>query len=284
MAGQDDGPVPSGQCEHPNRRAVRLVRPAALLLIAAGIALWAAPVQAQDESGDESEVAAATQADAGGDEQLSLGAEVYNQLCQTCHQPGGVGLPGVFPPLVDNPNVSDAAYVAEVITNGLQGEIVVAGETYNGVMPAFSTLADDDVEALVVYIQSGFQAPAAAAVSEVGPTAGPVAGTELPALANLIWLAAVLVVGLVVLMVVGHRLATTNDRLATPWLDAWLKTGAIVVSAAVVLAFIPNWVLRTSVVADLPRPAQDFIGVSTWGLGLTLLLAGLWYAHRESKI
>ena len=70
-------------------------------------------------------------------EQLREGAAVYAQICASCHQAGGTGLEGQFPPLVDNDNVDDAAYVESVITNGRQGEIIVNGVTYNGVMPSF---------------------------------------------------------------------------------------------------------------------------------------------------
>ena len=38
---------------------------------------------------------AATQPD---DDVLVLGAEVYTAVCSSCHQPGGVGVAGNFPP------------------------------------------------------------------------------------------------------------------------------------------------------------------------------------------
>ncbi len=88
-----------------------------------------------------------------------LGAEVYSSVCAACHQTDGRGLAGAFPPLVDNPNVADAAYLEEVILNGRQGEIVVGGETYNGVMPAFSTLSADEVTAVVGYVQNDLGQP-----------------------------------------------------------------------------------------------------------------------------
>ena len=48
--------------------------------------------------------------------------------------------------------------------------------------------------------------------------------------------------------------------------------------------YVPDWVLKTSAVASLSRFAQDFIGSSIWALGLVIVLGGLWYAHRESRI
>lgn len=282
------------------RRGVRLPALALVVLMAvAGLGAAAGSVAAQSE-GDEDQPstteppAAETTDDeatddAQGDEAqqeardqlLRDGAAVYSQMCQACHQPGGAGLPGSYPPLLDNPNVGDADYVRATIANGKQGELVVNGETYNGVMPSFSTLAADDVDALIVYIQSGFEAPSAPAAESAS---GPVAGTELPALADMGAQAAFLIAALVILLVVGPRLTSRNDRLDTPWFDTWLKTAAVVVATVLAIAYIPNWVLQTSTVAGLDRPLQDLIGVSVWGLGLALCLGGLWFAHRDSRL
>ena len=285
--------------ERDQRRAITkpLSAIAAPLVLAGFIVLVLGPslasatsFQAEDgQSGD-----ATTQSEVGDDDsgtgvasdlddaKLALGSEVYTQICSACHQAGGAGLPGSYPPLIDNPRVQDAEYVSDVINNGLQGEIVVNGETYNGVMPSFSTLAEDEVDAVIVYIQSGFQAPAGPP-PETGQT-GPVAGTELPALTNLTWQAGFLIAAFVVLLVIGPRLTSRNDRLRTPWFDAALKTATIVIGTAVAIAYIPNWVLQTDTVSGLPRAAQDLIGVSIWTLGLLACLGGLWYAHRESRV
>ncbi len=233
----------------------------------------------EGEQAEEDGGAGGTEVD---DARLALGSEVYTQICSACHQAGGAGLPGSYPPLIDNPRVQDAEYVRGVINNGLQGEIVVNGETYNGVMPSFSTLADDEVDAVIFYVQSGFQAPAGP-LPDTGQT-GPVAGTELPGLTNLTWQAGFLIAAFVVLLVIGPRLTSRNDRLGTPWFDATLKTATIVIAAAIAIAYIPNWVLQTDTVSGLPRLAQDLIGVSVWTLGLLACLGGLWYAHRESRI
>jgi mono/diheme cytochrome c family protein len=259
------------------------------ITLVALVGLTVGPAAAQDDSSENSETTESTESgdDTGGDEQaaedelLREGAAVYGQVCSACHQPGGVGLEGSFPPLIDNSNVADASYVEDVIANGLQGPIEVQGVTYDGVMPSFSTLAEEDVDAVVFYVQSGFQAPSGP-TPEIG--SGPVAGTELPALADLTWIAAYLIAAFVALLVIGPRLAAQSDRLSMPWFDAWLKTGTIVVGTVLAVAFIPNWVLQTSTVAGWSRPAQDLIGVSVWGLGLALCLGALWYAHRDSRI
>lgn len=215
------------------------------------------------------------------DETLIAGAEVYTAVCSACHQPGGVGISGQFPPLINNPNVDDAAYVEDVIRNGRQGELVVDGVTYDGVMPAQGTLSDEDIAAVIAYIQSGFAAPAGPA-PEVDT--GPVAGTDLPALADYAYIVAFLIaIGLGVL-VLGPRVIAVIDRRTVPWFDAWLKTGVIVVGLVVSTTWLPARVLEISTVQDLPRVAQDLIAVGIWTLALVASATALWYTHRERRI
>ena len=283
-----DTPTPSVFRSFPTAVAAVVTALALMLLLLVG---GVSPAAAQDESSDESTDAEPTDVEstegdavddeALDDETLRDGAVVYSQFCQSCHQPGGVGLVGSFPPLVDNENLVDAAYIDDVIENGREGELVVDGETYDGVMPSFSTLEDDDVDAVIAYIQSDFQAPSTPA-PEV--SSGPVAGSEVPGLTNTTYWVALLLVGFVGLLVFGPRLLSRNDRLNTPWFDTWLKTVVIVIAIVIAVAFAPNWVLQTSTVAGLSRPLQDLIGVSIWGFGLALCLGGLWYAHRDSRI
>lgn len=82
------------------------------------------------------------------------GGQLYDQHCAACHQPGGTGLPGTFPPLAGNPNVADADYVRDVITNGLSGPITVLGESYDGAMPAVTALDSAQIDAVIAYLQS----------------------------------------------------------------------------------------------------------------------------------
>ena len=215
------------------------------------------------------------------DEVLREGAEVYTAVCSSCHQPGGVGVSGDFPPLIDNPNLDDAAYIEDVIRNGRTGVITVNGETYDGVMPAQSTLSDDDISAVIVYIQSGFAAPAAPA-PEVDT--GPVAGTELPILADYAWIVAMLVALGAGALVLGPRVIAANDRRTIPWTDAWMKTAVIVVGLIVATTVIPAKVLELDTVQELPRAGQDLIAVGIWSFALVVSLWALWYAHREKRI
>lgn len=215
------------------------------------------------------------------DDTLRAGAEVYSAVCSSCHQPGGVGLSGRFPPLLDNPNVTDADYVDSVIRNGLSGEIVVNGETYDGVMPAQSTLSDEEIDAVIAYIQSGFAAPSGP-VPEVAT--GPAAGTELPPLANFGMLAAFAVAAGAVVLVLGPRVVAANSRRDITWVDAGLKTGVIVIGSIVATTIVPARVIELKTVQDLPGTAQDLITVGLWAAAICATIWALWYAYREKRI
>lgn len=272
-------------------RQTRRARRSLALALVHGLVVFALVVllpqtsSAQDtETNDpdvETDAGEPTAEDVARDEQLREGETVYTTFCSSCHQPAGIGLSGQFPPLAGNPRVDDSAYVEEVITNGLSGELVVDGVTYDGVMPSLSTLSDDDTAAVIAFIQAGFQAPVDTAA--VGTT-GPVAGSELPFLAQTSALIAYLLAFLVVLLVLSPRIIGVNDRLHMPWLDAWLKTAVIVVGVIFLTVVLPDWALKTSTVSGWSRFAQDAVGVGVWITGLGIVLWVLWYAHKESRV
>lgn len=260
-----------------------------IALVFSATAIWSTGAGATDAPADDTETPAATEADEGSaeedaiNEQLLLGADVYRGVCSGCHQAGGTGLSGQFPPLNGNPNTDDAEYVRTVINNGLEGEITVNGETYNGVMPAFGTLPDDEVDAVIAYIQSGFVTP----VTDQTPLpddAGPVAGTQLPGLTSMTMYAAFAIAIAGAALALAPRVVDANDRLDFPWLDAWLRTALIVIAVIFFVVYIPSWALQTETVGKLGDFGQQFIGVSLWMAGLGVVLGTLWYAHKENRI
>ena len=215
------------------------------------------------------------------DEALRAGAEVYTGVCASCHQPGGVGLAGQFPPLVDNPNVDDADYVEDVIRNGLSGPIEVNGETYDSVMPPQSSLSDADIAAVITYIQSGFAAPATPAPED---DTVPVAGTELPILADWAYYVSIAIAVGFTALIFGPRIVAVIDRRTVSWLDASLKSAVISVGLIVSIVIVPAKVLEFETVQKLSRTAQDLIAVGLWSAALAVSLLSLWYVHRESRI
>ena len=85
------------------------------------------------------------------------GREVFLRQCSSCHQKEGEGLPGTFPPLAGNPDLFLAReFPVYVVLNGLEGQITVKGGSYQGVMPPFDHLADDEVAAVVNYVRSSW--------------------------------------------------------------------------------------------------------------------------------
>jgi mono/diheme cytochrome c family protein/heme/copper-type cytochrome/quinol oxidase subunit 4 len=84
----------------------------------------------------------------------ALGERTYASSCQSCHQAGGAGMPGIFPPLAGNlPALHNAEggreYLIDVLLNGLTGQIEVNGQTYNGVMPPWASLSDEQIAAVL---------------------------------------------------------------------------------------------------------------------------------------
>ncbi|GLV48152.1 cytochrome c-552 [Thermus sp. LT1-2-5] len=90
----------------------------------------------------------------------SPGAKLYSANCQSCHQATGQGIPGAFPPLTHLDKVVQAKggreYLIRVVLYGLQGPLSVEGKTYNGVMPPFRQLKDQEVADLLNHVLTTF--------------------------------------------------------------------------------------------------------------------------------
>ncbi len=86
------------------------------------------------------------------------GEKTYLQNCAACHQADGKGLAGAFPPLADSDWLKGktAKEVATTVLKGMQGEVVVNGETYNSVMPAQSHLSDAEIASTINYVLSSW--------------------------------------------------------------------------------------------------------------------------------
>jgi mono/diheme cytochrome c family protein len=83
----------------------------------------------------------------------AAGASLYLDHCAGCHQAGGRGMPGIFPPLAGNGVVlaSDPADILKVVLHGIppQGKYVP--------MPAFaSLLSDQQVADLANYVRTSW--------------------------------------------------------------------------------------------------------------------------------
>ncbi len=118
-----------------------------LVAIAAATVLLAAALPAQ-----------AQQTGAGA---TDAGSRVYAANCVACHQAGGTGMAGAFPPLARHvPDLLKRAdgrsYVGKVLLFGLEGEISVNGNAFAGAMPAWSALSDNDIADVLNYVSNAW--------------------------------------------------------------------------------------------------------------------------------
>jgi mono/diheme cytochrome c family protein len=87
------------------------------------------------------------------DPTLRRGAALYADHCSGCHQPGGGGIAGVFPPLASNGAVlaPDPADILEVVIRGIP-----ARSGYIA-MPSFAaTLSDEGIADIANYVRTSF--------------------------------------------------------------------------------------------------------------------------------
>lgn len=88
------------------------------------------------------------------DERIARGKIIYNTVCFACHQPEGQGIPKAFPPLAKS-DYLNADHERAVITvlHGLQGKVVVNGDTFESVMPQLG-LNDEQVANALTFVYS----------------------------------------------------------------------------------------------------------------------------------
>jgi len=99
-------------------------------------------------------------------------AAVFDTSCALCHQAGGVGVPGQFPRLAGRVGAIAAkpegkAFLTKVLLEGMSGRITVDGEPILGIMPAFDTLSDDDLAAVLGYLSGLDHAPVTFTADEI---------------------------------------------------------------------------------------------------------------------
>jgi mono/diheme cytochrome c family protein len=84
------------------------------------------------------------------------GAAVYSNYCASCHGAEGQGLTGAFPPLDESAIASGPKDIPiGIVLHGLEGPLTVAGQRYDGVMPAFgATLSDAEIAAALTFVRS----------------------------------------------------------------------------------------------------------------------------------
>ena len=88
---------------------------------------------------------------------MKRGQAVYSRTCIACHQPTGMGIPPVFPPLAGSEWVAmDASVAVRNIVQGMVGPVTVKGATYNGMMPPVAGVSDKDIADVVNYVNNSW--------------------------------------------------------------------------------------------------------------------------------
>jgi mono/diheme cytochrome c family protein len=94
---------------------------------------------------------------------VSPGQAIYEALCLNCHQAGGQGLTGVYPPLAKSDWVAgDVQVLIKLTIHGLAGPTKVLGKDYGLVPMPPMGLDDQQLADVLTYVRSAFgnQAPA----------------------------------------------------------------------------------------------------------------------------
>lgn len=118
---------------------------------------------------------------------VSAGEALYEKACLACHQPGGKGLPGVYPPLLGSKRVTgDETKLIKIVINGLTGPLDVAGEQYGAgtqsiPMPPMGGMSDQEIADVLTYIRKEFGNGSPAVAPEmVAKTRAEVSGRTKP--------------------------------------------------------------------------------------------------------
>ncbi len=91
------------------------------------------------------------------DAALSKGAKAYATHCAACHAPNGKGSEGQIPPLVDSEWVTgNVARLVDVTLGGLNIPITVNGIQYQGEMPGYQNLKDEEIRDILNFVRSEF--------------------------------------------------------------------------------------------------------------------------------
>jgi mono/diheme cytochrome c family protein len=92
-------------------------------------------------------------------EQFNKGLAIYGRTCAPCHQAGGQGTPGAFPPLADSEWVleKDPVRLIHLVLDGVHGPIQVKGLPFNSVMPPWRlTFSDEEVAQVLTYVRQAW--------------------------------------------------------------------------------------------------------------------------------
>jgi len=103
---------------------------------------------------------------------LARGQTVYMQVCFACHQPTGLGLPGMFPPLASSDWVAAKKpdRIIRMVLHGFTGPITLNGKPFASPAPLMppqgAALSDTQIADVLSYVRSSFGNQASAVTPE----------------------------------------------------------------------------------------------------------------------
>lgn len=114
--------------------------------------------------------APAAAAPAGGDSSASKerGKAVYMMVCFACHQPTGLGMPGMFPPLAgsDWVKAKKADRMIRIVLHGLTGPLNINGAPFTSPAPLMppqgAALSDTQIADVLTFVRAEYGAGASA--------------------------------------------------------------------------------------------------------------------------
>lgn len=91
-------------------------------------------------------------------DRINRGQKIYNNNCKVCHQADGNGVAESFPPLSGSEWVNGSGNrMIGIVLHGVEGEITVKGEVYDGVMPTFNEVIEyDEIADVITYVRQAF--------------------------------------------------------------------------------------------------------------------------------
>jgi len=106
--------------------------------------------------------ASAVGAAAAPDKSLAAGQQVYMTVCFACHQPTGLGLPGMFPPLAasDWVNAKKPDRIIRMVLHGFTGPITINGKPFTTPAPLMPpqgpALSDQQIADALTFVRNSF--------------------------------------------------------------------------------------------------------------------------------
>jgi mono/diheme cytochrome c family protein len=99
---------------------------------------------------------------------MDSGKKVYTLYCVSCHQPDGIGVPNVNPPLNSKQVTGEKNALINIVIKGSASHQEINGIVYSDVMPPNPGLKDQEIADVLTYIRNSFgNKTTAVKVSEV---------------------------------------------------------------------------------------------------------------------